>query len=76
MTLVYDGADGFKRQGPLPRNLKKDEVVHVVIVDEVKSVAPTEDDGWQAIREFTGLWKDGAQTDYSENHDEYIYSRR
>ena len=34
MTLVYDGADGFKRQGPLPVALKKDDVIHVRIVPE------------------------------------------
>jgi response regulator RpfG family c-di-GMP phosphodiesterase len=34
MTLVYDGVDSFKRQGPLPKSLKKDQIVHVVIVDD------------------------------------------
>ena len=39
--------------------------------------ADTEDaTGWKAMNEFIGLWKDAPRSDYSENHDEYLYSRR
>ena len=81
MTLVYDGADGFKRQGPMPVALKKDDVVHVVIVDGAQqSVAPEGGDdatGWTTAMELIGCLtdKDGA-TDVARNHDKYLYSRR
>lgn len=32
--------------------------------------------GWKAMNEFIGLWKDAPRSDYSENHDEYLYTRR
>jgi hypothetical protein len=75
MTLVYD--DGvFKPQGPVPA-IKNHAVVHVVIVDEAPAAGGgDDDDGWKAMNKFIGLWKDAPRSDYSENHDEYIYSRR
>ena len=50
MTLVYDGVDTFKRQGPLPVALKKDEVVHVVIVDDAPKSRTTMGADLRAIR--------------------------
>ena len=78
MTLVYDGADGFKRQGPLPVALKKDDVVHVIIVDEAQAKAENDDDatGWTTAMELIGCLtdKDGA-TDVARNHDKYLYDK-
>lgn len=37
---------------------------------------PEDATGWKAMNEFIGLWKDAPRSDYSENHDEYLYSRR
>ncbi len=72
MTLVYDGADGFKRQGPMPVALKKDDVVHVVIVDESKERDAEE--SWKALQEVIGIIDDEAgPTDVAENHDRYLY---
>jgi predicted DNA-binding antitoxin AbrB/MazE fold protein len=41
------------------------------------TVEPETEDatGWKAMNEFIGLWKDAPRSDYSENHDEYLYSR-
>lgn len=76
MTLVYDGADGFKRQGPLPVALKKDDVVHVVIVDEVQVRAASDDDatGWTTAMELIGCLK-GGSPDVARNHDKYLYDK-
>lgn len=78
MTLVYDGADGFKRQGPLPVALKKDDVVRVVIVDEAQqSVAAEADDdatGWTTAMELIGCLK-GGSPDVARNHDKYLYDK-
>ncbi|MEO8362214.1 MAG: hypothetical protein ABI672_19460 [Vicinamibacteria bacterium] len=87
MTLVYDGADGFKRQGPLPVSLKKDDVLTVVIVNEIhvgahQGVAPEgppealddETSGWNNLMELVGCIKDkDGATDVSTNHDRYLY---
>ena len=72
MTLVY-GDGVFKPQGPLPVDLKNDDVVHVVIVDEARGTAVDEDDptGWKALDKMIGIIKD-APPDMAENHDFYL----
>ncbi len=73
MTLVY-GDGVFKPQGPLPMDLKNDDVVHVVIVDEARGATVDEDDptGWKALDKMIGIIKD-APPDMAENHDFYLY---
>ncbi len=78
MTLVYDGADGFKRQGPLPVSLKKDDVVHVVIVDEVPSgvAAGAAEDGWTMMKRLQGCITDTPPGEpIGRDHDKYLYGR-
>ena len=73
MTLVYD--DGvFKPQGPVPADLKKDDVVHVLILGEPRGSALDADDatGWEALEKMIGIIKD-APPDMAENHDFYLY---
>lgn len=72
MTLVYDGVDSFKPKGPLPIAWKKDEVVHVVVVDEQEDRDAEE--SWKALQEVIGIIDDEAgPTDVAENHDRYLY---
>lgn len=79
MTLVYDGADGSKRQGPMPVALKKDDVVRVVIVEEAELARDTNDDretGWATAMELIGCLKDkDGATDVARNHDKYLYDK-
>ena len=44
--------------------------VHVTVEPDIDDAT-----GWEAMNEFIGLWKDAPRSDYSENHDEYLYSR-
>lgn len=78
MTLVYDGADGFKGQGPLPVALKKDDVVHVVIVDEVPAgvAAEAAEDGWTMMKRLQGCITDTPPGEpIGRDHDKYLYGR-
>lgn len=77
MTLVYDGADGFKRQGPMPVALKKDDVVHVVIVDEAHEVAAeAAEDGWTMMKRLQGCITDTPPGEpIGRDHDKYLYGR-
>lgn len=76
MTLVYDGADGFKRQGPLPVALKKDDVVHVVIVDEAQVATEATEDGWTMMKRLQGCITDTPPGEpIGRDHDKYLYGR-
>jgi predicted DNA-binding antitoxin AbrB/MazE fold protein len=45
--------------------------VRVIVETDVEDAT-----GWKAMNEFIGLWKDAPRSNYSEDHDEYLYSRR
>ena len=78
MTLVYDGADGFKGQGPLPVALKKDDVVHVIIVGEVPSgvAAGAAEDGWTMMKRLQGCITDTPPGEpIGRDHDKHLYGR-
>lgn len=78
MTLVYDGADGFKRQGPMPVALKKDDVVHVVIVDEAQVAVAAEaaEDGWTMMKRLQGCITDTPPGEtIGRDHDKHLYGR-
>jgi predicted DNA-binding antitoxin AbrB/MazE fold protein len=45
--------------------------VRVIVETDVEDAT-----GWKAMNEFIGLWKDAPGSNYSEDHDEYLYSRR
>ena len=55
-------------------DLKNDDVVHVVIVDEAQCGAADEDDptGWKSLDKIVGFIKD-APSDMAENHNFYLY---
>ena len=75
MTLVYDGADGFKRQGPIPATLKKDDVIHVAIVDETPA-AESAEDGWTMMKRLQGCITDTPPGEsIGRDHDTYLYGR-
>ena len=77
MTLVYDGADGFKRQGPIPATLKKDDVIHVAIVDESQAaVAEAPEDGWTMMKRLQGCITDTPPGEsIGRDHDTHLYGR-
>lgn len=51
-------------------DLPEKSTVRVILEPEAE-----DETGWGSMNEFIGLWKGAPRSDYSENHDEYIYSR-
>lgn len=74
IAVVYDEGV-FKPQEPVPASVKPHQILHLPVPDEDAETQGADADGWEAMNKFIGLWKGAPRSDYSENHDEYLYSR-
>ena len=76
IAVVYEEGV-FKPQEPVPASVKPHQILRLPLPDEGTPEAEAREieESWKAMNKFIGLWKDAPRSDYSENHDEYIYSR-